>query len=205
MQYTTLGNTGLEVSRLGFGAMRLPMQGETIDRELAIPMIHRAFERGVTYIDTAVGYCNQDSQRVVGEALKGWRDKVVLSTKNHCFEANEKAWWTHLEDSLERLDVETIDIYNTHGINGAGVFCDIVEIRLNQLALEFAGFLMCCNWGFAIFEVYGHRLGQPAADHFNRPAAGNGGGVEDGDRGDPVLRTAPRIGIAVRAADVTLL
>jgi len=117
MQYTTLGNTGLEVSRLGFGAMRLPMQGEQIDRKLAIPMIHRAFERGVTYIDTAVGYCNQDSQRVVGEALKGWRDKVVLSTKNHCFEANEKTWWTNLENSLERLDVETIDIYNTHGIN----------------------------------------------------------------------------------------
>jgi len=117
MQYTTLGKTGLRVSRLGFGAMRLPMQGETVDRELAIPMIHRAFEAGVTYMDTAVFYCNEDSQRVVGEALKGWRDKVVLSTKNHCFEADEKVWWTNLENSLERLDVQHIDIYNTHGIN----------------------------------------------------------------------------------------
>lgn len=119
MQYTTLGKTGLKVSRLGFGAMRLPMQGETVDRELAIPMIHRAFEAGVTYIDTAVGYCQQDSQRVVGAALKGWRDKIVLSTKNHCFEADEKAWWTNLENSLERLDVQTIDIYNTHGVDAA--------------------------------------------------------------------------------------
>jgi predicted aldo/keto reductase-like oxidoreductase len=117
MQYTTLGRTGLKVSRLGFGAMRLPMNGEQVNDELAIPMIHRAFEAGVTYMDTAVFYCNQDSQRVVGKALKGWREKVVLSTKNHCFEADEKAWWTHLENSLERLDVETIDIYNTHGIN----------------------------------------------------------------------------------------
>ena len=53
-----------------------------VNRELAIPMIHRAFEAGVNYIDTAVGYCNQDSQRAVGEALKGWRDKIVVSTKN---------------------------------------------------------------------------------------------------------------------------
>ncbi len=117
MQYTMLGKTGLKVSRLGFGAMRLPMQGEIVDRGLAIPMIHRAFEAGVTYIDTAVFYCQQDSQRAVGEALKGWRDRIVLSTKNHCFEADEKAWWTNLENSLERLDVQHIDIYNTHGIN----------------------------------------------------------------------------------------
>jgi aryl-alcohol dehydrogenase-like predicted oxidoreductase len=103
MQYTTLGKTGLKVSRLGFGAMRLPMIGEdddkTIDREKAIPMIHTAFEAGVTYIDTAVGYCNKDSQRVVGEALKGWRDKIVVSTKNHYFGEEEKEWWQNLEDS----------------------------------------------------------------------------------------------------------
>jgi len=118
MQYQALGRTGLRVSRLGFGAMRLPMKGETVDRELALPMIRRAFEGGVTYMDTAVGYCNQDSQRVVGEALKGWRDRIVLSTKNPCFVAEEKAWWTNLENSLERLGVQYIDIYNTHGING---------------------------------------------------------------------------------------
>jgi len=85
MIYRKLGNTGLEASQLGFGAMRLPMkgeQGEQVDRELAIPMIHRAFEAGVNYIDTAVGYCRKDSQRVVGEALKGWRDKIIVSTKD---------------------------------------------------------------------------------------------------------------------------
>jgi len=118
--YRELGRTGYRVSQLGFGAMRLPMVGEgesaCIDRELAIPMLHRAFEAGVNYVDTAVGYCNQDSQRVVGEALRGWRDRIVLSTKNHEYE-DEKVWWQHLEDSLERLQVETIDIYNHHGIN----------------------------------------------------------------------------------------
>ncbi len=116
MIYSTLGKTGLRVSRLGFGAMRLPMQDGRVVREKAIPMIHHAFEKGVTYIDTAVGYCNADSQRVVGEALKGWRDKIVVSTKNHCYESDEKAWWTHLENSLDRLGVDTIDVYNTHGV-----------------------------------------------------------------------------------------
>ena len=119
MQYTTLGKTGLKVSRLGFGAMRLPMEqgDERIDRSKAIPMIHTAFEAGMNYIDTAVGYCNQDSQRVVGEALKGWRDKIVVSTKNHYYDEEEKQWWQNLEDSLERLDIDCIDIYNTHGVN----------------------------------------------------------------------------------------
>lgn len=121
MIYRQLGKTGLNVSQLGFGAMRLPMIGEgenaSINRELAVPMIHKAFESGVNYIDTAVFYCNGDSQRVVGEALKGWRDKIIVSTKNHYFDEDEKEWWTYLEQSLERLQVEYIDIYNHHGLN----------------------------------------------------------------------------------------
>lgn len=134
MQYTRLGRTGLEVSRLGFGAMRLPMiedgDNKTVDRDKAIPMIHRAFDRGVTYIDTAVGYCNRDSQRVVGEALKGWRDKIVVSTKNHCYD-DEKQWWQNLQDSLERLQVEAIDVYNTHGVNWRN-YCEKVEPSVSK-------------------------------------------------------------------------
>jgi hypothetical protein len=134
MVYRTLGKTGLRVSQLGFGAMRLPMVGEgadaLIDRDRAIPMIHRAFEAGVNYIDTAVGYCNQDSQRVVGTALKGWRDRIVLSTKNHYFGEDEKAWWDLLEQSLERLEVSCIDIYNHHGVN-AGSYAEHVAPRLS--------------------------------------------------------------------------
>ena len=135
MNYTVLGKTGLTVSRLGFGAMRLPMTGEgqdaQIDRSLAIPMIHHAFEAGVTYIDTAVGYCNGDSQRVVGEALKGWRDHVTVSTKNHDYGMDEKQWWTLLEQSLERLQIDTIDIYNHHGVNEQVFFNDVMP-RLSK-------------------------------------------------------------------------
>jgi predicted aldo/keto reductase-like oxidoreductase len=94
-------------------------EAKKINRELAIPMIHRAFEAGVNYIDTAQGYCNSDSQVVVGEALKGWRDKVIVSTKNHYYGIDEKEWWGALETSLKRLDVSCIDIYNHHGLRWA--------------------------------------------------------------------------------------
>ncbi|MCH7908985.1 MAG: aldo/keto reductase [Candidatus Hydrogenedentes bacterium] len=117
MQYTTLGKTGLKVSRLGFGCMRLPMKEGRIVRELAIPMLHRAKELGVNYFDTAVGYCNQDSQRCLGEALEGMRDQVIVSTKNgHYNKKDERGWWKNLEDSLERLRTDYIDIYNFHGL-----------------------------------------------------------------------------------------
>lgn len=123
------------MSQLGFGAMRLPMKGEgteaTVDRDLAIPMIHRAFAGGVNYIDTAVGYCNRDSQRVVGEALKGWREKIVVSTKNPDYGTDEKTWWTNLENSLERLQVSAIDIYNHHGLNWK-LWTEAVEPRLGR-------------------------------------------------------------------------
>ena len=91
MQYTTLGKTNLRVSRLGFGCMRFPMRGEQVDRDLTIPMLQRAVELGVNYFDSAVGYCNQDSQRAIGEAFEGMRDRVILSTKNpHYNKRDEK-------------------------------------------------------------------------------------------------------------------
>ena len=135
MQYRELGKTGLRVSQLGFGAMRLPMTGEgdqqRVDRELALPMIHRAFEAGVNYIDTAVGYCHQDSQRAVGDALKGWRDKIVVSTKNPNYGEDEGEWWKNLEDSLERLDVEFIDLYCHHGLRWKR-YVEAIEPRLSK-------------------------------------------------------------------------
>jgi len=119
MQYAQLGETGLKVSRLGFGCMRLPMtDGGEVDREKAIPMLRRAVDLGVNYFDTAVGYCGGDSQRALGEAMEDIRDQVVLSTKNHHYDKSDKdQWWQHLEDSLERLRTDWIDIYNFHGMN----------------------------------------------------------------------------------------
>jgi uncharacterized protein len=78
-----MGRTGAVVSSLGFGCMRLPMKDASkVDREKAIPMLHRAYELGVNYYDTGKWYCAQDSERTLGEALKGMkRDSVFVSTK----------------------------------------------------------------------------------------------------------------------------
>ena len=123
MIYRTLGTTGLKVSALGFGAMRLPMteDGEKVDRKLALPMFRKAFEGGVNYVDSAVGYCKQDSQRAIGDALAEWfadghpRDSIVVSTKNPLYDKTDQdKWWKNLEDSLARLKVDFIDCYHHH-------------------------------------------------------------------------------------------
>jgi predicted aldo/keto reductase-like oxidoreductase len=132
MQYTILGKTGLKVSRLGFGAMRLPMTEEKlVDREKSSVMFDKAIAAGVNYLDTAVFYCNQDSQRALGDAIKGKkREDLVVSTKNHCFD-DEKEWWTNLENSLDYLQTDYLDIYNTHGINWK-CYTEKVEPRVSK-------------------------------------------------------------------------
>jgi predicted aldo/keto reductase-like oxidoreductase len=138
MQYRNLGSTGYRVSQLGFGAMRLPMEKNNekrVDRELAIPMIHRAFEAGVNYVDSATMYCNGDSETVVGEALKGWRDRIIVSTKNPYYGQDEKEWWRNLETSLKRLDIDCIDMYNHHGL-GWKRYEESVEPFLGKLMVK---------------------------------------------------------------------
>jgi len=119
MQYKPFGNTGIQVSRLGFGSMRLPMttvgDKKVVDDDLAIPMIRRAFELGVNYIDSAVFYCEGLSEVTVGKALKGWRDKVIVSTKYPFQEGFRET----LEKQLKKLDTDYIDFYHFHGIGSS--------------------------------------------------------------------------------------
>jgi hypothetical protein len=81
MEYRTLGRTGLKVSRLGFGAMRPPRLSGEWDSDLFIKYMHRAFDLGVNFFDTAAVYGNGKSEEHVGRALNDRRDKVVISTK----------------------------------------------------------------------------------------------------------------------------
>ena len=82
MIYKEFGKSGLKLSALGFGAMRLPMLGEgeasVVNDELAIPLMRRAIELGVNYFDTAPYYCNKLSEQAVGQAIEGFRDKVYI-------------------------------------------------------------------------------------------------------------------------------
>ncbi len=121
MEYREFGKTGIKISALGFGAMRLPYKDSgdkrVLDYDESIRIIHRAFELGVNYIDTAPGYCEGESEIAVGRALKGWRDKVYVSTKNPIKDDSGDNFRKRLEESLKKLDVDYIDFYHMWGIN----------------------------------------------------------------------------------------
>ncbi|RPJ37153.1 MAG: aldo/keto reductase, partial [Chloroflexi bacterium] len=118
MQYRQFGSTGVKISRLGFGAMRLPQKsvsGKMVtDHEEGARILRRAFELGVNYVDSAPYYCDSESEVVVGKALKGWREKVYVSTK---YPVGDGSYREQLEKSLKRLDTGWIDFYHFWGID----------------------------------------------------------------------------------------
>lgn len=116
MQYRTYGKTGDKISVLGFGAMRLPMTEGHVEMDLAVSIMRCAFDLGVNYVDSAVGYCNGESQIAIGKAIKGRRDKLFVSTKNHYKGESGDEWQEFLDQSLERIDVDYIDFYHSHGL-----------------------------------------------------------------------------------------
>ena len=122
MQYVDFGKTGIKVSRLGMGCMRLPSSqsdGKTVfDEEKGIALIQRAYELGVNYFDTAPYYCDKMSEVILGKALKGInRDKVYISTKNPIENSSGDDYEKRLESSLKNLDISSIDFYHFWGIS----------------------------------------------------------------------------------------
>jgi aryl-alcohol dehydrogenase-like predicted oxidoreductase len=121
MEYRTLGTTGLEVSVHCLGAMMFGFWGNTDEDECG-RMIHRALDAGVNFIDTADVYSQGQSEEIVGRAIKGRRDDVVLATKVHGQmgegrnrSGNSRYWiMKEVEDSLKRLGTDHIDLYQIH-------------------------------------------------------------------------------------------
>ena len=123
MQYRPFGNTGVNISALGFGCMRLPeIQQEDgswiVDQEKTDAMLMRAYELGVNYFDTALYYCHSNSEIAIGKALKPIRDKVYISTKCPLELVKEPGDFRKvLETSLKKLDTPYVDFYHFWGIN----------------------------------------------------------------------------------------
>ena len=126
MEYRRLGRSGLQVSTLSIGAMRLPKEDDA-----AVALLRQAIDAGCNYIDTSLGY--GDSELKLALALKdGYRDKVFLMTKHRGRDA--KLAQVHLEDSLKRLDVDVIDLWQFHEV----IHPKYVGEIYNEGALEFA-------------------------------------------------------------------
>lgn len=141
MNYRKLGNTGIKVSALGFGCMRLPTlkPGEpAINREEAIRLIRKGIDSGINYIDTAYPYHAKESEIVVGQALKdGYREKVTLVTKIPVGmpDFTEAAHYDkYLNEQLEKLDTDYLDFYLFHGINGKVFHEKVLGLNLIERA-----------------------------------------------------------------------
>ena len=120
MQYRDFGRTGVKVSPLGFGIMRLPSDAEgNVNEQESIKMIRAAIDGGLNYIDTAFNYHGGNSEKITGKALlDGYRDKVNLATKAPAwlFKSGED-FDTILDKQLERLQTDHIDFYLLHAMN----------------------------------------------------------------------------------------
>src|SRR5258708_10273230 len=121
MRYRTLGKTGIKVSPYCLGAMMFGGIGNP-DHDDSIQIIHKALDFGINFIDTADRYSAGESEEIVGKALKGRRDTIVLTTKVHGpmgddpnQQGNSRRWITRaVEDSLRRLQTDYIDLYQIH-------------------------------------------------------------------------------------------
>src|SRR6478752_7029721 len=121
MDHRTLGRTGVHVSPLCLGAMMFGDWGNK-DHQESNRIIHKALDNGINFVDTADVYSRGESEEIVGKALKGRRDDVVLATKIHGRMGddpnqfgNSRRWIVReVEDSLRRLGTDYIDLYQIH-------------------------------------------------------------------------------------------
>src|ERR1700759_3546465 len=121
MRYLPLGSTGMQVSNLCLGAMMFGGRGNP-DHDDAVRIIHHALDNGINFVDTADMYSQGESEEIVGKALKGRRDDVVLATKVHGQmgdgvnrQGNSRRWIRYeVEQSLRRLQTDYIDLYQIH-------------------------------------------------------------------------------------------
>lgn len=138
MRTVTLGNTGITTPQNAFGA--LPVQ--RVDMGMAVKLLRRAYEGGMTFFDTARAYT--DSEVKLGEAFDGMRDKITIATKTGA--KTPEAFWKDLETSLRNLRTDHIDIYQFHMMNqvwrpgdGTGMYECMQEAKAKGMIRHIGG------------------------------------------------------------------
>jgi aryl-alcohol dehydrogenase-like predicted oxidoreductase len=126
MEQRRLGTHGLTVSALGLGCMGMSQSYGPADENESIATLHRAFELGITFFDTANAYGAGHNERLIGPILRARRDEVVIATKfgiagrsggKMVVDGRPEAARTCCDESLERLGVQTIDLYYLHRVD----------------------------------------------------------------------------------------
>lgn len=136
-EYIRLGRTNLMISDISFGSSRL-RDGEEY-------LVHHALDRGINYFDTAESYTDGSSETVLGRALKGERDRVLLATKTTAGpHASRKDIMSALEGSLRKLGTDHVDVYFNHAVNSLArlenpEWFEFAELAKRQGKIRFTG------------------------------------------------------------------
>ncbi len=151
-RFSPLGKTGLKISDISFGGSRLQHGDEDV--------VRHAFDRGINYFDSAETYSGGDSETVIGNALKGKRDKVYLTSKTLAGPTDSKeTMMASLEGSLRRLQTDHVDVYFNHAINDIEriknpQWHEFTELAKKQGKIRFTGMsghaghlTNCLDWG----------------------------------------------------------
>jgi len=155
MQRRPLGRTGISVSTFGLGTMVLGAWGNT-DHASCHRVIHQALDAGINLVDTADVYAFGESEEIVGAALRGRRDDVVLATKFHNHmggdpnrSGNSRRWINQaVDDSLRRLQTDRIDVYQVHRPDPATDLAETVDALTDLVR---AGKIL--SWGTSTFPA----------------------------------------------------
>ena len=172
MKYRKLGNTGLIVSEVALGTMQFggKMNMGNLGQEETTRMVHLALDRGINFIDTADVYSLGESETLLGNALKGIREEIVLATKvrlpmsenfNHSG-ATRVNIMREVEASLRRLQTDYIDLYQVHGWDSNTPLEETLR-TLNDLVrqgkVRYIGLSNLMSWQAATAVMLQERLG----------------------------------------------
>lgn len=155
MEYRELKN-GYKASLLGYGCMRFPTTPEgKIDRAEAKRLLHKAYDEGVTYFDTAYPYHGGESEEVVGEVMSELpRDSYYLATKMPCWLVNSKEDAERIfAEQLSKLKTDYVDFYLLHALDGAK-FDRMAELGVVELLGKYKEEGKIKNYGFSFHSNY---------------------------------------------------
>jgi len=120
METRTLGRTGLEVKRLGFGGMTLP----GVDVDEAVATVHKALDLGVNFIDTARAYGGGDSERKIGRVMKDRRGECFLSSRTT--DMSYEGMKRDIDESLKALQTDHLDLYEPHDVSTSQKYAQLM-------------------------------------------------------------------------------